>query len=73
MNTTLKIGLYFQALQFSIISIAAIIWAIAKFQITEITILIFMWVCVNIGSLVLIVNGAVKEPERKHEMYPRSH
>jgi len=64
MNTTLKVGLIFQAVQFGLLGTAGLIWLLSKLQITEIGVIIFMWVCLNIGSLVLIINGVMRGNER---------
>ena len=64
MNTTLKVGLIFQAVQFGLLGTAGLICLLSKLQITEIGVIIFMWVCLNIGSLVLIINGVMRGNER---------
>jgi hypothetical protein len=61
MNTSLKIGLIFQAIQLGLIGFAGLVWVLTKINITPIAILIFMWVCINIGSLILIVNGMLQD------------
>ena len=66
MNTTLKVGLIFQAIQFGLIGTAGLVWLLTKLQITEIGIIIFMWVCLNIASLVLIINGTMKETKKEN-------
>jgi hypothetical protein len=64
MNTALKVGLIFQAVQFGLIGLAGLVWVLSKINITPIAVLIFMWVCLNIGSLVLIVNGMLADNSR---------
>ena len=61
MNTALKVGLLFQAIQFGLIGIAGLVWILTKINITPIAVLIFMWVGLNVGSLILIVNGMLAD------------
>jgi len=60
MNVALKVGLLFQVIQFGLIGFVGLIWVLMNMNITPIALLIFMWACLNIASLILIVNGTVR-------------
>ena len=66
MNTNLKIGLAFQAIQFAILIGAGLTWLLLHLDITFIGIAIFLWIGLNIGSLILIINGAMQPKENKN-------
>ena len=66
MNTALKVGLWFQAIQLTILGACGLIWLFLQLHITELGIILFMWISMNIGSLVLIISGIAKEPARTH-------
>jgi hypothetical protein len=63
MNTALKVGLSFQALQFSILIGAVLVWALSKLAITGLGVMIFILVSLNLASLVLIISGMVNQKQ----------
>ena len=61
MNLALKVGLIFQAVQFGLLGIGALVWILTKINITPLAVLIFMIASLNIASLILIISGIVQE------------
>lgn len=66
MNTALKVGLWFQAIQLTILGVCGLIWLFLQMHITELGVIIFMWISMNIGSLILILLGILEEPARTY-------
>ena len=69
MNTALKVGLTFQAVQFSLVIGAVLVALLMQLSITGVGVMIFMWICLNIASLALMVIGAMKEKRSPDTRY----
>ena len=71
MNAALKTGLLFQAFQFGIMTIVGLVWLFTHFQISGIVIMVFVLICLNLGSLILIISGVVNSKNEQRSYRER--